>query len=283
MRYIRRLISLSALFVIVLSAADMAPLCAQKQGEPIVIGSIVKFWSKILGEERKIFVSLPDGYTNSSERYPVLYCLTQEDGGDIHYASGVARKMANARIVPGMIVVGLSGVKGMRDLTPTYSRDYGPTSGGADKFLEHLEKEIVPFIDAQYRTQDVRIFWGHSIIGTLGIYGFLKAPGLFHAYVLSSPYFIYDGDEQYLLKSTDSFLKKRTSEKNFLHLTAGDEPQLKMSIDSFIARLAAIKPAGVEWQYSAKKGEDHRSVMAVILPEGLRSVFSAWKGRPSRQ
>jgi hypothetical protein len=266
----------------VLATADMVPLCAQEQSEPIVIGSIVKFPSKILGEKRRLFTSLPDGYASSSERYPVLYCLTQEDGGDIHYASGVARKMANARIIPRMIVVGLSGVNGMRDLTPTYSKDYGPTSGGADQFLEHLEKEIVPFIDGEYRTQDLRIFWGHSIVGTLGIYGFLKAPGLFHAYVLSSPYFIYDGDQQYLLKSTDSFLKKRTSQKNFLHLTVGDEPQLMVLIDSFVAKLEAMKPAGVEWQYSVKKDEDHRSVMAVILPEGLRSVFSDWKGRPPR-
>lgn len=282
MRSIRRLITLCVLFIVALAAADMVPLCAQEQVEPIVIGSIVKFRSKILGEERRIFVSLPDQYASSSERYPVLYCLTQEDGGDIHYASGVARKMANARIVPRMIVVGLSGVNGMRDLTPTYSKDYGPTSGGADKFLEHLEKEIVPFIDGEYRTQELRIFWGHSIVGALGIFGFLKAPNLFHAYVLSSPYFIYDGDQQYLLKSTDSFLKKRTSQKNFLHLTVGDEPQLQMSIDSFVAKLEAIKPAGVEWQYAVKKDEDHRSVMAVILPGGLRSVFSDWKGRPIR-
>lgn len=208
MRSIRRLISLCVLFVVALSVAHIVPLWAQEQGESIVIGSIVKFRSKILGEERKIFVLLPDGYASSAERYPVLYCLTQEDGGDIHYASGVTRKMASARIVPKMIVVGLSGVDGMRDLTPTPSKDYGPTSGGADNFLEHLEKEIIPFIDAQYRTQDLRIFWGHSIVGTLGIYGFLKAPNLFHAYVLSSPYFIYDGNQQYLLKNTESFLKK---------------------------------------------------------------------------
>jgi predicted alpha/beta superfamily hydrolase len=114
------------------------------------------------------------------------------------------------------------------------------------------------------------------------VFSVLKAPWLFPAYVLSSPYFIYDGDQQYLLKSADSFLKKRTSEKNFLYLTVGDEPQLKMSIDSFVAKLEAIKPAGVEWQFSMKKDEDHRSVMAVILPEALRSVFSDWKGRPSR-
>lgn len=54
-----------------------------------------------------------------------------------------------------------------------------------------------------------------------------------------------------------------------------------MSIESFVAKLEAIKPAVVEWRYSVKNNEDHRSVMAVILTEGLRSVFSDWKGRPS--
>jgi len=262
--------------------AAVFQISAQEKGEAIVIGNIVKFKSKILGEERRIFVSLPDGYADSQERYPVLYCLTEEGAEDIHYASGVARKMASARIVPGMIVIGLSGIDGMRDLTPSYSKDYGPTSGGADQFLEYLEKEIVPFIDGEYRTKDLRVFWGHSIVGAFGIYSFLKTPGLFHACVLSSPYFIYDGDGQYLLKNTESFLRKRSSQNNFLHLTVGDEPQLKMSIDSFVDKLEKLKPAGVEWQYSVKQDEDHRSVMAVILPEGLRSVFSDWKGRQSK-
>jgi predicted alpha/beta superfamily hydrolase len=247
--------------------AATLPLSAREKGEPIVIGSIVKFQSKILGQERRIFISLPNGYADSQERYPVLYCLTLEDGMEIHYASGVARKMADAGIIPKMIVVGLCDIDGIKDLTPTYSEDYGPTSGGANAFLEHLEKEIVPFIDAAYRTQDLRIFWGHSIVGALGIYGFLKTPGLFHAYVPSSPYFIYDGNGQFLLKNTESFLKKRTSQKNFLHLTVGNEPQLKMSIESFVAKLEAMKPVGVEWQYSVKNNENHRSVMAVILKE----------------
>ena len=125
MRSLRRLISQCVLFIMALSAADTVPLCAREQGEPIVIGSIVKFRSKILSEERRLFVSLPDGYASSRERYPVLYCLTQADGGDIHYASGVARKMANARIVPRMIVVGLSGVNG-RSVLSIFFNDSQP-------------------------------------------------------------------------------------------------------------------------------------------------------------
>ncbi len=86
--------------------------------------------------------------------------------------------------------------------------------------------------------------------------------------MLSRPYFIYEGNQQYLLKNSNSFLKKRTSRKNIMHLTVGNEPQLTMSIDSFVAKLEAMKPSGVEWQYLLKKDEDHRSVMAVILTEG---------------
>lgn len=265
-----------------LFTSGLAPAPAGSGGEPMVTGKIIKFESGILGEERRIFISLPAGYENSSERHPVLYCLTLEDGTDVHYAGGVARKMADAGIVPKMIVVGLCDVDGRRDLTPTHSPGYGPTSGGATTYLEHLEKEVVPFIEKEYRTRAPRIFWGHSIVGALGIYGFLKSPGLCNAYVLSSPYFVYDGREQYLLKNTESFLEKRSIEKNFLHLTVGNEPQLKGEIESFIGKLEALKPPGVQWTYSVKKDEDHRSVMAVVLPDGLRAVFTEWEDPPSR-
>jgi hypothetical protein len=66
-----------------------------------------------------------------------------------------------------------------------------------------------------------------------------------------------------------------------MHLTVRNEPQLKMSINSFVAKLESMKPSGIEWPCLLKKDEDHRSVMAVILTEALRSVFSDWKGRLS--
>ncbi len=250
--------------------------------ESIIIGNAVKIQSKILNEERRIFISVPDGYEKASESYPVLYCLTLEDGITFHYASGIARMMAEARIVPKMIVVGLCDIDGRRDLTPTYAEGYGPTSGGASLYLEHLKKEVVPFIKGEYRTLDLRIFWGHSIEGALGIFGFLKEPELFHAYILSSPFFVYDGGQRYLLKNTESFVRKRSVEKNFLYITVGDEPRLKEAIEAFIEHLETIKLSGIEWKYTVKEKESHRSVMAVILPAGLRSVFSDWRSRPYR-
>jgi predicted alpha/beta superfamily hydrolase len=251
-------------------------------GEPIVFSTAVKIQSKILNEERRIFISVPDEYEKTREKYPVLYCMTLEDGIPFHYASGIARMMAEARIVPKMFVVGLCDIDALRDLTPSYAVGYGPTSGGAGQYLEHLKREIIPYIDGKYRTQNLRLFWGHSIEGVLGIYAFLKEPELFHAHVLSSPFFVYDGNQRYLLKNTESFIRKRNDEKNFLYITVGNEPRLKRAIEAFIENLETLKPVGVECKYTVKEREDHRSVMAMILPDGLRSVFSDWRGRLNR-
>ncbi|MFZ1558618.1 MAG: alpha/beta hydrolase-fold protein, partial [Saprospiraceae bacterium] len=87
--------------------------------ENIVIGKIDSIQSNILGENRKIWVHVPDGGANSKESFPVVYVLD----GDGHFSSvvGMIQQLSTINgntMCPKMIVVGIPNTDRTRDLTP---------------------------------------------------------------------------------------------------------------------------------------------------------------------
>jgi predicted alpha/beta superfamily hydrolase len=170
-----------------------------------------------------------------------------------------------------MITVAFDLGDGKRDLTPTQSADYGPTSGGAPDFLKYIKEEMVPFVDANYRTNDQRLFWSHSIGGLFGLYVLLTEPALFDAVLVSSPFMVYDRDDKFILKSTEQFLSDRKKEKSFLYICVGNEPGLITQIEAFLEILTKNKPEGLTWKYVQMPEESHRSILSRSLVEGLRT------------
>ena len=132
--------------------------------ENIVIGKTDSIQSKILGEQRKIWVHVPNG---ANQKYPVVYVLD----GDGHFSSvvGMIQQLSTINgnmMCPKMIVVGIPNTDRTRDLTPTHidADPYVPadsifykTSGGGENFIAFIEKELMPYIDVKYPTAPYKI------------------------------------------------------------------------------------------------------------------------------
>src|SRR5450755_1302956 len=96
---------------------------AQRENK-IVIGTIDSINSRILNEQRKVWVYVPNSGSNdfySKQRYPVVYLLD----GDAHFYSvvGMIQQLSSVNgntICPQMIVVGIPNTDRTRDLTPTH-------------------------------------------------------------------------------------------------------------------------------------------------------------------
>ena len=248
-------------------------LClAQDPGQNLQIGTHKVLHSDILNEDRNVYIFLPEGYSNSGSKYPVLYNL-YSNNRDFHFNTGIVSGLSRMRIIPEMIVAAVDLGDGMRDLTPTKSPDYGPTSGGAANYLKFLKDELIPYIEDNYRTQAERLFWSHSIGGLFGLYAFLSEPGLFTACLVSSPFFVYDQNEKYLIKNTESFLKKRSGQEGFIYICVGDEPRLITQIEEFLGILEDKKTDGLKWIYDKMPNESHMSIIARSLTEGLRAKY----------
>jgi predicted alpha/beta superfamily hydrolase len=246
---------------------------AQEQGEKVSIGTKALVHSAVLNEDRNVHVFLPEGYSQAKNRYPVLYAL-YTGAADYHFNTGVVAGLSRLELVTPMITVAFDLGDGMRDLTPTRSPDYGPTSGGAANFLKFIKDELIPFVEKNYRTAPERLFWSHSIGGLFGLYALLKEPDVFQSMLVSSPYFVYDRGERYIIKNTKTFLENRKGQENFLYICVGNEPQLVPEIEAFLKILDEAKPQGLRWKYMKMPEESHMSILARSLTECLRAYGS---------
>lgn len=201
-----------------------------------------EFYSKILGEKRRVLVHLPLKYTKEpTKEYPVMYIL---DGGnqDIH-TSDKASSLAGAEIIPECIIVGILNTQTSRnrDQTPPYmptdTEDLNSPLGKADQFLLFIEKELIPKIDSNYRVNRHKTLTGHSRGGLFALYAFQERPNLFNAwFCYSTPVWRFN---DMMIKKIQNFVKKSTfKEPKFLFLSAGaDETE---NITGGFKRLSAL-------------------------------------------
>ena len=248
------------------------PAFCLQNWQDIVIGKAFKFQSGILKEERALLLYLPEDYDTSSVRYPALYLL--DGDAHFHHVTGIVQFLAQQKVIPPMIVVALANTDRTRDFTP-FKIERRPTSGGADRFLEFLRREVIPLVDAQYRTQPFRILAGHSLGGLFTVYSLLQAPDLFQAYIAVSPAIGYgNGSIQSML---ETFLAERDSLKRYLYISVGNEPRTIQRLEAFCGTLAVSAPSGFRWEYTPMEKEDHASVTHRSIYAGLEQLYSDWR------
>jgi len=157
--------------------------------------------SKILNEKRDFWVQLPENYNPKSvEKYPVAYILD----GSIHLNTlHTVHSYYSGGYFPEMILVGISNrTNRTRDLTTSQVKKFQGTeldknTGGAEKFTQFIENELIPYIDSKYATTSYRTLIGHSYGGLFTINTLINHPYLFENYLAIDP--SLDWDHQKLL------------------------------------------------------------------------------------
>jgi predicted alpha/beta superfamily hydrolase len=170
------------------------------QSNDIIIGKVDTIYSEILNEQRKVWIHIPkggDGKTFARKKYPVMYVL--DGSGHFYSTVGMIHQLSKVNgntISPEMIVVGITNTHRTRDLTPSQPQAGDDAmlpeamrahSGGGEKFISFIEKELIPYIDSTYPTEPYKTFMGHSLGGLMVMYTFLNKPELFNAYVAIDP------------------------------------------------------------------------------------------------
>ena len=251
------------------------PAIDQIKTEPITIntGYSFKLHSAVLNEDRTIMVSLPDGYSGNTKKYPVLYMV---DGQwNFNHAVQTVNWLSSADngIIPQTIVVGIPTRENReRDLTPTRNEE-SKLGGGADKLHKFMEEELIPFIDKNYRTYRYRVLGGASLGGLFVLHAFMSDPQLFTAYLALSPSMWWDN--RIMLKNTEVFLSKNPKLHNSLYAAVANEgPQ--MGVDSLAKILKKYSPKELIWKYDEYPEEIHNTIAFKGIYNGLKFVFADW-------
>lgn len=183
---------------------------------------VVNIDSAVLKEQRQYQVLLPENYSATSQRYPVIYRL---DGADnIPLMQQVLGRLRESHAAPDIIIVAIENTDRLRDMYPTVNQDRnGPVGvgGGAEKFLAFIEQELIPDVDKRYRTHSTRIIAGASASGVFSLYAMQQRPGLFDAHIAYSPAVWWNAGA--MVERTKKWLSTQPSESTYVYMNMGNE------------------------------------------------------------
>jgi predicted alpha/beta superfamily hydrolase len=231
--------------------------------------------SSSTGRDYDIYVRIPEGYGESTKKYPVLYLL---DGQwDFKMLDSIYGGLFYDNFVPEMLIVGItySGIN--PDYNALRAMDYTPKgdipgSGDAPKFLAFFKQELIPFVEANYRTNPAqRYLMGSSFGGLFTLYAMFTEPSLFRGYVVGSPALPY-GDGALIKQEADYFSQHKDLPVR-LFLSVGDAETLKYPVMEFMKTMTERNYTGLELKTMVIADEGHASNKPEAYNRGLRFVF----------
>lgn len=269
----------------------------------IELGKIDQIHSKILDEERKIWVYVPDenndGIEFAKTKYPVVYLLD----GDAHFYSvvGMIRQLSSVNgntVCPKMIVVGIPNTNRTRDLTPTKGTPHPfidstmiANSGGGEAFMEFMEKELIPHIETNYPTKPYRMLIGHSFGGLTAMNALVNHTELFNSYVSIDPSMWWS--DQQLLKEIKKLGNRKKYKNKSLFLGIAntmsegmDTLQVQKDTTKVTEHIRALidlgkhlttHSNGLNFKQKYYPNDDHGSVPLITEYDALRHIFKNYE------
>lgn len=233
------------------------------------------------GRHYQLSVGLPASYAqNPDRRYPVVYVT---DGyWDFQKLDAIRGSLTYDKVVPEFIIVGLGyagenlnyGQLRSWELSPI-ERDGNPNTGHAAKFLETIEKTIIPFIEREYRADPShRVLAGASLGGLFTLYSMYSKPELFQGWIAVTPAVVVGND--WLLDYEKKFAEAGRTLKGRLHVTMGENEGVGFisGILRYNARVSSRKYPDLAYQFRIIDGERHAGMQLEAYTRGLRFIFA---------
>jgi predicted alpha/beta superfamily hydrolase len=270
----------------------------------LIIGKVDSIQSKFLNANRKIWIYLPSSARKKpykKQHYPIVYLLDAES----HFTSvtGMIQQLSEVngnKLVPEMIVIGIPNTNRSLDLTPTNALT-GPdgktypnfkNSGGGEKFVAFIEKELKPHIDSLYAPSSHQTIIGHSFGGLTVLNIMVNHPDLFNHYIAIDPSMWWDSRK--LLNETKIALRNKKFEGKQLFvgvantMPAGMDTSTAITdtsgatghIRAILALNEAIKNRpenGLQYGYKYYNDDDHSSVPLIAEYDALHFLYKGYK------
>jgi hypothetical protein len=231
--------------------------------------------SKILSEQRELLIHLPNNYhQNTQLEYPVLYLLDGQR--NFQHAVGSLDLLNQSFMAQEMIIVAIKNVHRTRDFTPTYDESYNRwgASGGADKFLDFMQQELIPYVNRKYRTNHFKVLAGHSLGGLFTVYALHSRPQLFQAHFAFSPSLWWH--DEVIFKQAESILANANELNSYLYINMANEGGSMFSaFERYTKLLKTHTPKGFKYISELEKQENHGTSALVGQTKAYRFLYSA--------
>jgi len=248
-----------------------------QEGSPLSIGTLRRMHSEILKEDRPLSIRVPLDYERNRLSYPVIYLLygDQTEGYFAESISALERLEGGAEI-PEFIVVGIHNTDRYGDLLPVH---FTGRPGGADTFMDFLEKELFPNIESKYRANSFRLLIGPQAGGPFGLYALACRPYLFQAMILENP-FSAPASRDVLQAKLREYAAGRPEAKTSVFINLfdrtgfQDHAEANKALNDALDAFEPLRPAGLEiWR---RHLEEPTFVPSLELKQPLRTIFTGF-------
>jgi predicted alpha/beta superfamily hydrolase len=265
-----------------------------QENSPFITGFEETIPSKILKEQRKVWIHIPNSNGGKKiigkERYPVIYLLDGKE--NFNTVVSIIEHMTESGLCPPMIVVGITHTNRLVDLTLGTDKELPTIVGGGEKFMSYVEKELIPYIDSTYPTTSYKTFIGHSLGGLTVMNTFLHQPNLFNSYISLDASLWWDN--QKTVKEAKMILPNQNYKGKTLFMalanrlergvdtltvqkdTSGNTALIRSNLE-LIKDISKNKNNQLRFRHKYYEDDDHPSVRLIGEYDALRFIFDFYK------
>jgi predicted alpha/beta superfamily hydrolase len=224
-----------------------------------------------LNAHRQIKIKLPKNYDASSDvKHPLIIVFD----GDYLFEPVIGQVDFQTYFddMPGSIVVGV--VQGEERYFDGYVDPVSglPTESGLH-FYNFIETELLPYLDANYKTSKFRVAVGHDLMGNF-INSFLfKDVQAFQAYVAISPDFKGAVDTQ--LPARLAYLQNEI----FYYMATADKdvPFIRNSVLDTHDAIAGIDNQNFTYYFDDFQGDSHYTLVSSAISRAFDKIFDIYQ------
>jgi predicted alpha/beta superfamily hydrolase len=239
--------------------------------------------SGILNQDRQVYINVPRlDSADVNKALPVLYLLDGEN--HFHILSAYIEYLRHWKVIPPMIVVGIVSVDRVKDLTPINSlisfdgkvNSNYKSSGGNEQFFNFIQQELMPYIEANYKTGRFKILAGHSFGGLTAINCMLTHPDMFDAYIAISPS-LWFGSKYVLRLAEQKLPHLSVSGKKLFYSVGNEEGTFRDDLLKFDKLFKHDSLKTLDHEYKYYPHEDHMTEPIPAYYDAMRFVYKNWK------
>ena len=231
----------------------------------------VEIESEIYGSKRKLWINLPSEYNDYPEMKFHLHVVFD---GHVKALSELAMATISnfseyEMTAPPVITIGIFHENRFAELLPKRE---------ANKFLEFLTNEVLPYMDSNYRVANFRVLHGHSNGGQFATYAMLKRPDLFHGVIAASPSMLVE-DTSNFFAQFDTLFNSEFQNKTFV-FSMGDKGRNDIAYRPFALCLRDFlvknAPSDFRWKFINLPENAHMSTPILTFPKAYKFLYSNW-------
>ena len=263
---------------------------AQNISDPVSSGPLSlhnidtwSFHSATVGEDYTLYVLRTAVYDTTDIRLPVLY-MTDGDW-NMTVAMNCFSMLRQDYETSEPLVVGIGYGKRQNQRF----HDLNPETGGP-AFLTFIEKEVMPFIDKEYRTSNERAIYGHSMGGMFTTYVLFNRPDLFDMVFIGAP----GNNGRLLMPSAKQYFKDHKDLKSKVFIGVGTyEKEVVKNINLFTEYLLSLNCPRLSIRKDFTPDAGHGAALAQVMQNAIAfgyckrheaitvdpAIFNQYKGK----